>query len=188
MPRCIFRCCRPETAWLADHWPIGSDGRTEYGVTGMRELGRALRVERQSAETVSDKILLDYEGRFLRRRRLETASGNSLVVDLAETTSLDDGDVLVLEDGTRVGVVAAEEPLLDVRGENLARLAWHVGNRHTPCRIERSRLLIREDHVLAGMLEGLGAEIRRVMGPFVPEGGAYGHGRTLGHDHGHSHE
>ncbi|MEL6207055.1 MAG: urease accessory protein UreE, partial [Pseudomonadota bacterium] len=65
------------------------------------------------------------------------------------------------------------------------------GNRHTPCRIEADRLLIRDDHVLADMLRKLGAGVRPLHAPFQPEGGAYGHGRTMGHDHGpgaeHSH-
>ncbi len=145
---------------------------------------RAIKVERQAGAEVVDSVRLDYEGRFLRRKRLETLSGDDVLVDLPETVSLEDGDALVLESGARVGVLAAQEPLLSVTGENLARLAWHVGNRHTPCRIEADRLLIRADPVLARMLEGLGASVEPVLAAFTPEGGAYGHGRTLGHAHG----
>ncbi len=145
---------------------------------------RSLSVERQSRADAVDHVRLDYEGRFLRRKRLLTEGGLAVIVDLPETTSLEDGDALVLEDGTRIGVVAADEPLLEITGATLPRLAWHIGNRHTPCRIEADRLLIRQDHVLAAMLEGLGASVRPVMAPFAPEGGAYGHGRTMGHAHG----
>ena len=109
-------------------------------------------------------------------------------------TSLEDGDALALDDGRLIEVAAAAEPLLEVRGD-LARLAWHIGNRHTPCEIRADRLVIRRDHVMAGMLAGLGAEMVETEGPFRPEGGAYGHGRTHGHgdglaqahDHGHEH-
>ena len=73
-------------------------------------------------------------------------------------------------------------------GLTLPRLAWHIGNRHTPCRIEADRLIIRQDHVLEAMLRQLGAEIQHANLPFRPEGGAYGHGRTFGHDHGSSHD
>jgi urease accessory protein len=76
---------------------------------------------------------------------------------------------------------------LAVSGD-LARLAWHIGNRHTPCQVEKGRLLIRRDHVLEAMLRQLGAGVEAVIAPFRPEGGAYGHGRTMGHDHGHSHD
>ncbi|MFV0334565.1 MAG: urease accessory protein UreE [Tropicimonas sp.] len=146
---------------------------------------RAIAVARQAGAGAPDHVRLDYEARFIRRKRLVSAGGVSVLVDLPETVSLDHGDALVLESGAHLGVIAAEEPLLAVTGGNLARLAWHVGNRHTPCRIEEERLLIRDDPVLARMLEGLGARVAPVRGPFAPEGGAYGRGRTLGHSHEH---
>ena len=107
-----------------------------------------------------------------------------LLVDLRITTSLGHGDGLVTTDGELVAIVAAPEPLLEVTGD-LARLAWHVGNRHAPCRIEAHRLLVRDDPVMADMLRRLGASVRPVTEPFEPEGGAYGHGRTRGHEHAH---
>lgn len=131
------------------------------------------------------EIALDYEGRLLRRRRL-ACEGGDFLVDLPEVTSLEDGDAFELSDGRLVAVRAAAEPVLVIRG-HLARLAWHIGNRHTPCRIEADRLVIRQDHVLEAMLRKLGAQITAMDLPFRPEGGAYGHGRTFGHDHGHDH-
>ncbi len=147
-------------------------------------LPRATRIVH--AHDVSDHVALDYEARLLRRKRLTSMGGLGFLVDLPETVSVGEGDAFVLEDGTRIGVRAAPEALIAVTGE-LPRLAWHIGNRHTPCRIEPDRLLIREDHVLAAMLEQLGASVARVTEPFSPEGGAYGHGRTMGHDHGDAH-
>ncbi|MFD1880365.1 urease accessory protein UreE [Paracoccus pacificus] len=131
-----------------------------------------------------DRVTLDYEARFLRRKRLTMASGAAFLADLPETVSLDPGDALLLDDGRRIAVVAAMEPCLRVTGPALARLAWHIGNRHTPCQIADDHLLIRADHVLEAMLRGLGAQVTPTMAPFAPEGGAYGHGRTMGHDHG----
>ena len=130
---------------------------------------------------------LDYEGRFLRRKRLTTTTGRDFVVDLTQTTSLDDGDALELSNGALVEIRAAEEAVLVVTGPALARLAWHIGNRHTPCQIETERLLIRQDPVIRDMLLRLNAEIREATAPFTPEGGAYGHGRTHAHEHGHVH-
>ena len=92
----------------------------------------------------------------------------------------------MIADGRLVEVRAAPEAVLKITGR-LPRLAWHIGNRHTPCEILADHLLIREDHVLEAMLRHLGAGIERVVAPFSPEGGAYGHGRTMGHDHGHGH-
>jgi len=132
----------------------------------------------------ADRVVLDYEGRFLRRKRLTLASGGSVLVDLPETVSLDAGDALEAGDGRMIAVEAAPEPLLRVTGD-LVRLAWHIGNRHTPCQVAGDHLLIRDDHVLADMLTRLGAALEQITAPFTPEGGAYGHGRTQGHDHGH---
>jgi urease accessory protein len=113
------------------------------------------------------------------------ASGKSVLVDLAHTISLDHGDALVLNDGGCIEVIAAQEPLLEVSGD-LVQLAWHIGNRHTPCQIETGFLLIQDDPVIGHMLDHLGAKISKVTAPFTPEGGAYGHGRTHSHDHGHT--
>lgn len=134
-----------------------------------------------------DSVVLDYDARFLRRKVLTCASGARLLVDLPQTTSLDHGGVLLLEDGGEVRVVAAPEPLLEVTDGHLPRIAWHIGNRHTPCQIEDNRLLIQRDHVIRAMLDHLGATCRAVEEPFTPEGGAYGHGRTHAHEHGHTH-
>ena len=130
-----------------------------------------------------DKVTLDYDSRFLRRKRITTDSGASVMVDLAETTGLMPGDALRLASGRLIEIAAADEPVVLIKGPNLARLAWHIGNRHTPCQVEPAHLLIRRDHVLEAMLAQLGAEITFALLPFRPEGGAYGHGRTLGHDH-----
>ncbi len=127
---------------------------------------------------------LDYATRFLRRKRLTTETGEAFVVDLAQTTSLNDGDALELTDGRLIRIVAAEEALLSITGHNLTQLAWHIGNRHTPCQIEADRLLIQADPVIGHMLEHLGATLTEVTAPFTPEGGAYGVGRTHGHEHG----
>lgn len=135
----------------------------------------------------ADFVLLTYEDRFLRRKVLDLASGTKLLVDLPQTTSLNHGGVLVTTEKDEIRIDAAPEPLLAVTGENLHRIAWHIGNRHTPCQIEHDRLLIQRDHVMADMLSKIGATVIDVVEPFTPEGGAYGHGRTHGHDHGHSH-
>ena len=132
----------------------------------------------------ADTCRLDYTDRFLRRRKLTTEGGLSFLVDLPQTTSLDHGDALELDTGALVRIVAAEEVLARVTGPDLTRLAWHIGNRHTPCQIERDHLLIQHDPVIVHMLEHLGATVEKITAPFTPEGGAYGHGRTHSHEHG----
>lgn len=133
-----------------------------------------------------DSVVLPYESRWLRRAVIETEGGLSVLVDLPEPRVLAEGDRLALEDGRCVAVRAAAEELAEIRPRDplhLARLAWHLGNRHLPTRIEADRLLIRRDHVIEEMLTLLGAEVRHVVSPFDPEGGAYGSGRVQGHSH-----
>lgn len=162
-----------------------------------RQIARTL-IRACDPRRATDRVTLDYEGRFLRRRTLTTDGGGALLVDLAEATSLDDGDALATEAGALVAVRAAPEPLIEARApaQDLVRLAWHVGNRHAPAQIEPGRILVRADPVMADMLARLGAATRAVTEPFTPERGAYGHGRTHGHHaggaaedpHAHVHE
>ena len=135
----------------------------------------------------SAEITLDYEGRFLRRKRLVTNTGEAFMVELPETVSLSATDGFLLDDGRIIAITPKPEMLLKITHSHLARIAWHVGNRHTPCQIEQDYLLIQQDHVLEDMLRLLGADIEKLEAPFTPEGGAYGHGRTHGHNDGHSH-
>ena len=135
--------------------------------------------------------VMPYDARFLRRKVIQTVHDETLLVDLAHTTSLNDRDAFELTDGRLIEIIAAEETLLAVTGDDLVKLAWHIGNRHTPCQIETKRLLIQDDPVIGHMLEHLGAQVTPVREPFTPEGGAYGHGRTHSHEHvatAHEHE
>lgn len=144
-----------------------------------------------------DSVALDHDGRARRRLLLTTAAGVELLLDLPEVAHLRDGDGLVREDGAIIRVVASAEPLMEVTARDaahLVRLAWHVGNRHLPAQIGTDALLLRRDHVIGAMLEGLGATVRLIDAPFDPEGGAYdgvatapvhAHGHGHGHDHHH---
>jgi urease accessory protein len=148
----------------------------------------------------ADTVLLDYDDRHRRRIAMTAEGGLQFLLDLPEAVALRHGDGLVLEDGRIVAVAAKPEPLLEVRApdaHHLARLAWHIGNRHIPAAIEAGRILIRPDHVIAAMLAGLGAAVSAIEAPFDPEGGAYdersaepaahGHDRDDGHGHSHHH-
>ncbi len=152
----------------------------------MTDLPPAVRLLRAAPEHCHDVVVMDYDARLMRRKRLVTVHDEGFMVDLPEVTNLDAWWGFELEDGRCIQILPAKEAVLVITGD-LPRLAWHIGNRHTPCQIEAERLIIREDHVLEAMLRGLGATIARAHLPFTPEGGAYGHGRTMGHSHGHDH-
>jgi urease accessory protein len=130
-----------------------------------------------------DRVVLDASERHRRRLVLTAERGTRLLLDLPHATALKDGDGLVLEDGAVVRVVGKAEPLFEIAAassSDLARLAWHLGNRHTQVQVVGERLRIRRDHVLGAMLERLGAHITTIEAPFDPESGAY----AL-HDHAH---
>ena len=140
-----------------------------------------------------DLAVLDHEERHLRRRVVQLVHGDKILVDLPEPVHLDDHDVLVLDDGRHAEIIAAEEPVFDIRAKgpvHLAELAWHIGNRHLAAQIEEGRILILRDHVIKAMLEGLGATVSEVSEPFHPVRGAYsgGHSHGHGHDHAHDHD
>jgi urease accessory protein len=147
---------------------------------------RALEVRRGAGGEARDRVTLERAARYRRRGLLRTEAGVEVLLDLAEATELENGDALALEDGRLVAVRAAAEPLYRVTATDpraLARLAWHVGNRHLPAQVEADALLIERDHVVADMIRRLGGTVEAVEAPFTPEGGAYGHGRTHGHAH-----
>ena len=144
----------------------------------------------QVAAAPVDVVRLDFEHRHRRRLVLTGEGGLAFLLDLPAVPSLGEGDALELDDGRLVRVHCADEALLEVDAEDartLARLAWHLGNRHLPTEIGSGRLRIRADHVIEDMLRRLAATVRALQAPFHPEGGAYGHGRTHGHAHGHDH-
>ena len=139
-----------------------------------------------------DRITLSYDERHRRRLRFIAEAGTEFLLDLPRTTVLRSGDGLRLEDGRVILVAAAKEPLLEVTAadpDQLARLAWHIGNRHLPAQIATGRILLREDGVIEDMLRGLGAAVRHVAEPFTPEPGAYDNSHSLlfapAHGHGH---
>jgi urease accessory protein len=132
-----------------------------------------------------DRVMLDASERHRRRLVITAERGTTLLLDLPHATALRDGDGLVLEDGAVVGVIGKPEPLFEITAAtafDLARLAWHLGNRHADVQVVGGRLRIRRDHVLAAMLEGLGAQVTAVEAPFDPESGAYER-----HPHEHEH-
>ena len=147
----------------------------------MRRLTKAAPAGSWPAAEATGSVTLGFDDRNRRRIRLVTDRGEPVLLDLAKAERLAEGDGLGFEDGGWLVVHAADEDVLDIVAadpEHLARLAWHLGNRHLPTEILPERLRIRYDHVIEDMLHRLGARVSRRRAPFQPEGGAYG-----GHHH-----
>ncbi len=129
-----------------------------------------------AAADVIDEIMLDYDRRHRRRLRFVAASGREILLDLPEAIHIREGDAMALEDGNCVIVRAAPEALLEIvapDADTLARLAWHLGNRHLAVQFLPGRLRILRDHVIAEMILRLGGEVKEISDPFDPEPGAY---------------
>jgi len=142
-----------------------------------------VRGQHRWSEAPADTVVLDFDDRHRRRMAMTGTRGLEFLLDLESAVALRGGDALVLEDGRLVEVVAAPEPLLEIRGQDphhLVRVAWHLGNRHLPTQIMAKGLRIRRDHVIEAMVKGLGARVIEIEAPFDPEGGAYAGG---GHAH-----
>jgi urease accessory protein len=153
-------------------------------------------------QSAADTVVLDFDDRHRRRMAMTGTRGLEFLLDLENAVALRGGDALVLEDGRLIEIVAAAEPLIEIRGADplhLVRIAWHLGNRHLPTQIMPKGLRIRRDHVIEAMVKGLGARIIEIEAPFDPEGGAYAqashdhashdHGaHHHGHDHHHHHD
>jgi urease accessory protein len=134
----------------------------------------------------ADAIVLDYDSRHRRRLAMRGTKGTDFLLDLPAAASLRGGDALVLEDGRLIEVVAAIEPLLEIRcadAKHHARIAWHFGNRHLPTQLLANALRVRRDHVIAELAIKLGARVIEIEAPFEPEGGAYGDVHHNGHEH-----
>jgi urease accessory protein len=163
-----------------------------YGSNIMLRATSVVRKAAVKADRVADTLTLDHDDRNRRRLALKADGGLDILLDLDKATALADGDAVKLEDGRLVQIKAAPQSLLEIRAENplrLMRVAWHIGNRHTPAEITADAVYIENDHVLAEMVRGQGCTMALVERPFQPERGAYDHGDDCGcgHDHHHGH-
>jgi urease accessory protein len=156
-------------------------------IRAVKRASQILRAGTWRAADAIDQVVLDADERYRRRIVLTGEHGTTFLLDLPEATALQDGDGLVLDNGTIVAVVAKPEPLVEITATNaadviatMARLAWHLGNRHTELQMVGDKLRMRRDHVLEEMLVGLGASVTPIEAPFESERGAYGHGDGRG--------
>jgi urease accessory protein len=136
-----------------------------------------------------DSVMLAPDQRRLQSAHLTGVNGTPIGLMLPEPVMLRMGDAFELDDGSFVDIVIEPEPLIEVRGNDLthlARLAWHLGDRHVPVQVLTNRLRLRRDDALEAMLAALGARLTPIEAPFDPEGGAYA--THAAPDHGHHHD
>jgi urease accessory protein len=157
-------------------------------VAGEAKIIRLVRKAAVPAD-LEPSVTLTWEQRTRSRLRVELDDGRTAGILLPRGSSLRDGDGLESEEGLRVRVRAAPETLSRVESTDallLARVCYHLGNRHVALQIEPGRLSYLHDHVLDDLVRGLGLAVRVQSAPFEPEPGAYG-GSAQGHEHGAGH-
>lgn len=146
----------------------------------MRRVAQIEQAGEWDVSGASDRVVLDADDRNRRRIVLTGEKGAEFLLDFEKPVTLRDGDGLVLDDGAIVLVAGAPESLIEIATHapnEVVRLAWHLGNRHTEVQIVGDKIRIRRDHVLEDMLRGLGAHLHALQAPFDPE--------PAGHEHMH---
>ena len=160
----------------------------------MPRAARVIAATDRREREIADTLILDYAKRSAGAFSATGLKGGSFDLALDKPGRLRTDDVLELDDGTLLEVVAAAEPLIEARAADLPglmRLAWHLGDRHVPAEVLPNRVRLRREAQLESLLQSLGAKLVMIEAPFEPEGGAYatshGHEHDHHHDHGHGH-
>jgi urease accessory protein len=158
---------------------------------------RVLKPAERGGRKVADTVILDYAQRSAGAVTATGLKGGRFEIALAQPARLRTDDALLLEDGSLLEVVAAPEPLIEARAGDvagsvagLARLTWHLGDRHIPVQMLPNRIRARREAGIEDLLKALGARVTPIDAPFEPEGGAYeshAHNHDHGHDHAHGH-
>jgi urease accessory protein len=156
----------------------------------MQRATRILAAAERRGRPVADTVILDYAQRSAQKITVTGAKGGNIEIDLREPACLRTDDLLLLDDGGLVEVVAAPEPLIEARAGDVAalsRLAWHLGDRHVPVQVLPNRIRVRREAAIEALLALLGAKVTMIEAPFEPEGGAYALAHGHGHDDAHHH-
>ena len=145
--------------------------------------------EKQSGDII-DTLLLDYDARRAPAGICTGLKGTQIDIALKTSAPIATDDCLILDDGRLIEIVARPEPLLEVRAPDpasMARLAWHLGDRHIPAQLHERRIRVRRDDATQKLLTALQAHALAIEAPFEPESGAYagGHHHHGAHDHDH---
>ncbi len=155
----------------------------------MKRATGVIAADHRHGRPIADTVILDYAQRSGEPAAATSVKGKAIDIHLHGAPRLRTDDLLMLDDGSLVEVVAASEPLIEARAADvtaLARLAWHLGDRHIAVQLLPNRIRVQRDAAVETLLAALGAKVTLIEAPFEPEGGAYA--PVQGHDHGHVHD
>jgi urease accessory protein len=127
---------------------------------------------------IRDTLLLDHEQRKNPSGVVSALRGTEIELALPRGIALRHEDLLLLDDGGLVEIVARPEELIEIRADEitlLARAAWLLGDHHIPAQLSERHLRVRRGEATAALLKPLGLKLANIEAPFEPEGGAYRH-------------
>jgi len=145
-----------------------------------------LKLTRKIADntTATTSLTLPWSQRIKSRQRVRLDSGEEAGLFLERGVILRNGDCLATDDGMLVQIRSAAETVSTVRCDTplqLARICYHLGNRHVDLEISERQVRYPHDHVLDDMVRQMGLAVVVEQAPLEPETGAYDSG------HGHQH-
>jgi urease accessory protein len=160
---------------------------------------KVLRAGEPHPGRVVDTLILDFDQRQTKQGFFFTGRGACIEFDFAEPPALATDDVLVLDDGGLIDIVADSESLIEARIADpvaLARLTWRLGDRHVPVQVLANRLRLRRTAEVEALLAGIATKVMPLFAPFEPDGASvhaaghahHHHGHAHDHDHHHGHD
>ncbi len=140
------------------------------------------------AHQTTATVTLDLDTRIKSRAQVILDDGREAGIMLPRGHLIRGGELLTDDEGREVvRVIAALESVSTVITDDallLAKVCYHLGNRHVPLQIAEGWLRYQHDHVLDEMVRGLGVKITAGQAAFEPEAGAY---QSAPHSHSHHH-
>ena len=127
------------------------------------------------------KIFLNHEQRKSGRLKLKYKDREDIFITGDRSEVILNGDYYMSVSGSVILIESAKEKLLHIetrRKIDLLKIAYHLGNRHSPIQINHSWLRILDDPVLTHIVQGLGGVTKSIEDAFEPELGAYANHTT----------
>jgi urease accessory protein len=136
---------------------------------------------------IADTLLLTFDDRRRQQGFVFGAKGTCVAFDFPEPPRLRTDDLLLLDDGRLVEVVADIEPVIEVRAKDfasVARLILTLGNRHIPVQLLANRIRLQKRPDIEALAAEHGLKAVEIAAPFEPDERAHGREHERHHPHG----
>lgn len=113
----------------------------------------------QTTKKNIDWLELEWEELNKRILRKQTVKGKDIALSLESSGTLKYGDVLYEDEDTLIVIRTEREKAYVIKPKTMkemGRMAFEIGNRHTPCIIEDNEILVRYDHTLEKLMDEVG--------------------------------